>query len=299
MIRTITIIIILALIITSIPTVRSEYTSKTTKTIIVDINGNGDFTKLSEAINNSQNGTTIRIYDGVYRIRNIWLQKETKIIGNGSEKTYIQARDSFVITANNCHIEKIKYTGISGFTIESDNNIIKNCSIGHFIEFSIDLSFAFNNQILNNEIFNVSNVGIALSGSDNNKIIGNHIFNCGRGIRLISSNENEIRDNIFEKNIKGVDVYGYNNVIKGNKCFSNSMNDIYIDGYSGDNIVENNEGDVYYTEKGITVWTPLMTTVCVITIVGFIVFIMIIFGIIIAWRMRQKKKKTTHNPPGK
>ncbi len=91
------------------------------KTIIVDCNGNGDYTTIQEALKNASNDDTIRIYDGIYstinssnyyQIESSWLT----IIGNNSD-TII--RDRFSIYNKN-HINIMNLS----FYRKTDHDII-------------------------------------------------------------------------------------------------------------------------------------------------------------------------------
>ena len=53
------------------------------KTIIVDPNGKGNYTKIQYAIENASSGDIIRVWDGIY-YEALTINKTLSIIGNGS-----------------------------------------------------------------------------------------------------------------------------------------------------------------------------------------------------------------------
>ena len=57
-------------------------------TIIVDINGDGDYTSIQSAVNSASAGDTIRVYDGTYN-ENVTIDKTISLIGNGTTKTSV------------------------------------------------------------------------------------------------------------------------------------------------------------------------------------------------------------------
>ena len=83
------------------------------KTITVDDDGGADYTKIQDAINASENGNTIRVFDGTY-IENVIVNKSINLIGNGSEITSIDAKgngDVVKITADWVNISGFNVTG--------------------------------------------------------------------------------------------------------------------------------------------------------------------------------------------
>ena len=79
--------------------------------IIVDINGNGNYTSIQAAIDNASNGKTIYIWSGTY-YENVIINKSITLIGNGTKDTIINGSgidDVVYVTAD--------WVNISGFTI--------------------------------------------------------------------------------------------------------------------------------------------------------------------------------------
>ena len=55
---------------------------------VVDVNGNGDFTTITAAIENSTSGDTIYVWDGTYN-EAVNIDVAVSVIGNGSKNTII------------------------------------------------------------------------------------------------------------------------------------------------------------------------------------------------------------------
>ena len=56
------------------------------ETIIVAQDGNGDYENIQDAIDNADEGDTIRVYEGLYS-ENVVVDKTVSLAGNGSEET--------------------------------------------------------------------------------------------------------------------------------------------------------------------------------------------------------------------
>ena len=62
-------------------------------TLIVDINGGGNYTSIQNAVDNATAGDTIRVYAGTY-YEDVLLNKTITLIGNGSANTIISRSSS-------------------------------------------------------------------------------------------------------------------------------------------------------------------------------------------------------------
>lgn len=140
--------------------------------IYVDDGGSGDYVSIAEAIEASEDGNSIFVYNGIY-YENIEIDKRITLIGEDAEKTIIDGKNKL----NVIWIETSS-VNISGFTIQngyysgifiSDNyartisnckifeNIIKNCSYG------ITLSGTNHCLIYNNSISNNKEIGLSIT----------------------------------------------------------------------------------------------------------------------------------------
>lgn len=205
------------------------------ESIIVDCKGNGNYTKIQDAINVAKSGDIIYVWEGTY-YENLIVDKDITLIGNGTSNTTINGSGDDIV------IKIISdWVNISGFTINnygkdngieiyySDNCIIQNCNcsnneIGIHLYYShynilknntgtsnkrsgVHLGYSHYNIINNNNCnSNVYN-GIYLEYSSNNSIINNKCcFTKWDGIEIFRSSFNYVKNNYCSDNINGVEL---------------------------------------------------------------------------------------------
>ena len=229
------------------------------KTISVAKDGSGNYEKIQTAINNSQNGDTITVKNGIYQ-ENIIINKIISLNGQDKEKTVIDANnheDGIKIEANWVNISNFRITNCgendfdSGIEIRSSNVQVTNCSISDNKGYGIYLKKSDNNKIANCSINNNSDGGIYMD-----ECLGNIIRDCNflnnpsNGIHLSDSSLNQISHNLINNNTgKGISFYFYssNNLIKNNIISNNSVNGIKIYYESSSNNIYKN--DFIFNEK--------------------------------------------------
>jgi len=185
------------------------------KSLTVDINGSGDFISIREAINNSLDGYTIYVKNGIYN-ETISIMKSVAIYGDDIDNTIITCNDDKYginlvnIIGNNCTfsgftiINSCNSSDLTGIKISShdstiENNIIRETQVGIYISRN-----AVSNIISGNFISNNTN-GISLFSAYNNLLIDNIISNnFDSGIRLKDSKVNTITRNYIKTNEKGI-----------------------------------------------------------------------------------------------
>lgn len=183
--------------------------------------GNGNYSKIQDAINNSIDGYKIFVYSGIY-YENLIIDKSIILIGQDKSSTIIDG-----LNKNHVILLKKNHINISGFTIQNGGN-----------------GFA----------------GIFLTNTSNNNIIANNIIKSNNwiGIKLHSSN-NLIENNLITSNTDGIFLTYYcknNNIIK-NKFFNNNYYGIYIQSTNnGNNIYNNNfvNNGQNAHDEGINIW---------------------------------------------
>ncbi|MFE3846142.1 NosD domain-containing protein [Thermoplasmatota archaeon] len=238
--------------------------------IYVGANINNGYSTIQKAIENSSNGDSIFIYDGLYN-ENIIINKSISIIGESNDKTIInyignqyQEISFITLLADNCTIDNIKINNsngtdnVLGIVIKSSNNIIINTSItntekGIYIDSDYNVNSRNNSIVMNN--FSNNNYGLHVTYSNNNNISKNNIFNnkeygiylqsseyniisyskyAGNdcGIRLKTSKYNKITYNNISFNKKGLYICcgSYNNNIHHNNFINNDLS--ADDGYT-------------------------------------------------------------------
>jgi len=243
--------------------------------IVVDDEGDGDFTSIKEALSFANPGDTIEVYSGTYNentiiieIENITLQGIPYELGNGSDtgKPFIDGQEienTFEIRSQNILVD--------GFRIENDipshyntiihifddaqycvisNNDLSNSLHGIF-------SYGSNIQILNNNIIHssirngialrepslnniVQGIGIVLREPSLNNIVRGNVINGGdKGIDILDFGSNLIEDNIIRNCDRGIWIRCDNNFIQFNTFEENNLG-LELDYTLGNWVVNNN-----------------------------------------------------------
>ena len=227
-------------------------------TLYVGGDGPGNYTRIQDAIDNSSDGDTVFVYNGIY-YENVLVYKSIKLIGENKEFTIIDGNNADDVIC--CRSDNIL---ISGFTIQNsgengidrgidlyfcentvlENNILSNNTYGMSLHYSnynclsyniiIDnyysgLSFSHaDNNLIENNYFSNNDYGLLMSYSSNNSILNNNLTsNKGSGINIGS---NCYYNLIFENRIESQDFDGidlmhscnYNNV-SGNEIINNQI----------------------------------------------------------------------------
>ncbi|HEC89600.1 MAG TPA: hypothetical protein ENI44_03345, partial [Thermoplasmatales archaeon] len=206
-------------------------------TIIVDDEGDGDYTSIQNAIENAQNGDTIKVYSGTYT-ENVLIDKQLTIMGVDEElgkgddtgKPIIDGGGKGDVVIINRDASNVNFSGFmvinggdnnknwdSAIKIFSNNNIIYNNNISFNNLLGITLYSSSGNIISNNDFYLNEAGGLVLSiNSPNNTIICNN-FNkdgllfttWGEDIenKLSYWNSQTIEDNL----VNGKPLYYYKN----------------------------------------------------------------------------------------
>ena len=150
----------------------NNFISNDNETVIyVNDNGGADYTRIQDAIDNSSNGDTIFVFNGMYYERLI-INKTINLIGQSKNKTIIDG------WGDGCVVKIISsMVLIKNFTIQNSttNNYMINAGIYILSE---------NNSIINNYIKNIIDTGIFIANSSNNTIDNNYVERCGSGIDI-------------------------------------------------------------------------------------------------------------------
>ncbi len=202
------------------------------RTITVDDDGGADYERIQDAIDSSEDGDTVRVWEGVYE-ENVVVNRSINFVGNGSEVTTIDGGGS-----SNVVWIMADWVNMSGFDISNGKNGIflyrsDDCKItnntcsaknenGIYLQDSSDCTIK-NNKCSNNDH------GIYLWDSSDCTIENNtYENNSGYGIVLGSSSECTITNNICSKNDYGISLrYSSNLTITNNTMKDNG---IYIFG---------------------------------------------------------------------
>jgi len=266
--------ILLIVELTSFSTLDAQYISQENDEkiyLIVDKNGNGDYTSIQEAIDNAFEETTIYIKPGVYS-EIISIRKKVNLIGEDKENVIINP-----ISEENKYAVRLGAPGISisylcitngapgiystGIYISLSNINIKNCN---FYNNPIGIAiWTSNNSIENCSFWGCTDEGIALLGSkysncENNKIINCKFYDNCDGIELQYSSNNIIANCEFYNNThSGIDAISSNNdnnLITGCKIYNNRVHGIYLSSSSENQIIDcsienNKDGNIIITKN--------------------------------------------------
>ncbi len=240
--------------------------TKNISLIVVDKNGDGQFTSIQEAIDYAAQDSLIFVKKGEYP-EVIKIKKTIQIIGEGKDITIINPiseENKYAVYVGAPGI-KIKNIGITngalglysqGIKISSKKTEIDNCNI-----FNTPVGIAIwtnENEIYNSVFYGCRDEGIALLGNINNpcsnNIISDCIFynNCD-GIELQYSYYNKILNcKFFNNSHTGIDIIASNNnenIISNCDIINNKVSGIYFSSSDNNkiidcNIKDNEDGDI-------------------------------------------------------
>ncbi len=218
-------------------------------TLYVGGSGPGNYTRIQDAIDNSSDGDTVYVYNRTY-YEYITVDKQLSIIGIPSiseDIPFIDGGDEItvLVTADNCIFNhfKIGSDWSFGILLQSDGNIIQNCSV---VKASSDIKlYHASNNLITNNVFRGGGQGILLESSSNNTI-KNNIADSHKYSKCklwSESNYNLVRDNIFSNSVYWEGIINRKNcsynIYKNNTIWNNKEVGIYIESGYGISIIEN------------------------------------------------------------
>jgi len=200
-------------------------------TITVNDNGGADYRRIQDAIDNADEGDTIRVYRGTY-YESVVVNKKVDLIGNGSANTTIYGNkydDGVKITADWVNLSGFRVTksrwgspSEACIKVESNHNTIfeNNCSNN---EHGIYIRRSYHNTLFDNTCMN-NDYGIYLYSSWNNTFINNScLSNNEIGMKFRYSFQNVLIYNSYSNNDYGIYLYSsWNNTFINNSCLSNN-----------------------------------------------------------------------------
>jgi len=258
-------------------------------TILVSLEGKGNFTTIQEAIDAAPENYTVFVYNGYY-VENIKINKTVNLVGQSPSKTIIDGNHSdnvIYITADYVNVSNLTLIDSgtypnkdAGIRLDSDYNVIKYCIFNNnsngIYSRSINDNYIHNNSFKNsydygvyayissdrlrimNNLFESNNCGLRIKGSEHCKVISNRFVDNHKGMYFCCGAKNNIAyHNVFinNSNFNGDDTAGPNTWYDDINREGN-----YWDDYTG--IDENNDGigDIPYniTNYGEQDLYPLM-----------------------------------------
>ncbi len=248
------------------------------ETIVVDINGNGDYTSIKEAITNADPTNIILIQKGVYNEHAIEVNKKLEIIGEDSSNTIINCSGNLGLILSSTYVDisnlQIINTGEYAISIlpESGGCTISNCVINTLNKgVAIDIRSSYNsvsdcslsgfnrnkqgikihgsnNNVKNCNINDFSNGILVLLESNNNNISNCNIINNENAIDFrLNSNNNIISNCNIYSNLQGIKIWqnSNNNIIYLNNLWKNDIDAIDKENNTWDNGAQGNYWDKY------------------------------------------------------
>jgi parallel beta-helix repeat protein len=218
--------------------------------IFVGGTGEGNYTSIQNAINNSEKGDVIYVYKGIYN-ENIRLYKKLTLIGENKNSTVLTNNgksDIIYISTNNCILKGFSIinnsnSSFSAINIESNYNIISDNIIANNKGWGVYLYYSLGNNISNNNFINDS---INIVGDKNSWISQN-----------IKNNKVNKKPLYYFKNISNLYFYNESGQIILANCSNIKISNLSIDyadqaiviGFSRNCTIENN--NLFYNQFGI------------------------------------------------
>jgi len=195
------------------------------KTLYVGGTGEGNYTKIQDAIDNASDKDTVFVFDGTY-YENIVMDKSIRLLGEKTNNTIIDGygtdKNAITITADNCILEGFRvvntsdeYWTYAGIKVLSNKNLFQNNTIsfhftGIFVENSEDNRFYDN-------YFDWNIVGIILNKSCKNDVSNNSFMYNTLGIQTFSNSDyNLFSYNNFNGNGIQLEKSSYNKITRNN-----------------------------------------------------------------------------------
>ncbi len=180
-------------------------------TLYVGGSGEGNYSKIQDAIDDASDGDTVFVYNGTY-YEAVDVDKSINLKGEDRDITKIinECEDLYAVDIS------ADFVNISGLTI------ITNCWFERYYIGLISIGSCNNNvsdNILKGDSVGEISAGIELSGSSNNNtILGNIILDNDWGIYMSSSSNNIIKNNNLSNNAYDITLKEncMNNTIIGN-----------------------------------------------------------------------------------
>lgn len=221
--------------------------------ITVDNEGDGDYTSIKEALNNSNPGDTIEVYSGTYYEHNITIGKEDITLkgipyelGNGNDKgkPFINGEGKDIVIG----ISYANNITIIGFHIENGGGTYAHNIIGFYEADSCLIS--------DNDLAYATCGGIYGKKSTNTRIVNNTIRHSGirEGIGFHEGYNNTICGNLISDiDFSGIYIWDdHYNTITGNKIMRCSRYGIDVSGSFIKiirNHIENNDIGIYVKDS--------------------------------------------------
>jgi len=233
------------------PTSDSLQANSMSASTLIVAKSDANYTKIQDAINNSNDGDIILVYSGTYyEAVDVNRPLILKGVDTGGGKPVVNANGSesptgaITLSVGNSVLEGFTATGAAyhefynsaGIWVNSHNNQIRNNTVSNN-PYGIELyHYSSNNTLTDNNISN-NDIGVHLYVSSNNVLNNNNILKSNlTGITLYYSNYNMIgSNNVMKTNRAGIYLYhSSNNTLSGNTAAYNDDGIILVQHRHGD-----------------------------------------------------------------
>jgi parallel beta-helix repeat protein len=251
------------------------------KTLYVGGSGEGNYTKIQDAVDNASDGDTIYVYNGAYTDW-VWIDKSISLIGEDKNNTIIEGgwginvvirAENVLVTGFNINNCGFFYSGGIHLSNRGGNCTIIDNLFTNNIVYGVSIESDYNT--VKNNIFMDNYRGIKVLGANYNTISGNiidsnnesgvyfpHIRRLGNSQIHISSN-NVIKNNIITNNSDGIYLQQVNNTFISNNVFGYNKNG--IESFSFEHSSKKNtwiENNTFLCNKwGIVLYKTYKTTI--------------------------------------
>jgi len=226
-------------------------------TLYVGGSGEGNYSKIQDALGDASDGDTVFVYDDSSPYyENVIVDKTINLIGEDKNTTVIDgggSGDVVYVSADEVYISGFtiqnsgygEYPYYAGINICSISNTITGNNISSNDGYGIGIYNSSSNIITDNIILHNEEDGIRLETSKDNIITGNIItLDNMNSIVLKDSDSNSIVNNTLSNNVVGISLYYSNsNTIIGNDITNNFLSGMLLWGHSntvtGNNISSN------------------------------------------------------------
>ena len=189
----------------------------------VDDDGPADFHTIQEAINNANDGDTIKVRSGTY-YENVVMNKSLMLLGENKTTTMIDGNKTGTVV----RVASDNVT-VSGFTIQNSRH-----ESGIYLNHSDDC-------VINGNTLKGNHYGIKVYLSADCTVTENNVSDNDRGITVFASNYCTLSGNNVSDNLVGIESLASDNcAISGNTVKENEGNGIKLD-YSVNCTLKNNK----------------------------------------------------------
>jgi len=195
---------------------KSSFPTNNGKTLYVGGSGPGNYSLIQFAINDANDGDTVFVFSGTYKVRRkrIKIDKSINLIGENKETTIIDGDNFKPMFIEVNPVIRVFANGvtISGFTVQNCGGVFPNDDVGILLGSS-------HSNISGNIISN-NNYGIIVGDpytTKNYNTISDNLFlkNGNYGLVVADSNYNIVSDNVFQ-NDNLVVTRSNNNIVSDN-----------------------------------------------------------------------------------